>query len=126
MQALVLLLPIIAAALVLWYIGGPKNLPAALAAFFHRLRVGFSLLFVLAAAVLSFALLVGGFAALAFGQFSVAIAAWSIMVMLFVAAAALMRTRSAIRRSNLFGDAHFCDEAETAALDLFGNSGKSR
>ena len=123
MQALVLLLPIIAAALVLWYIGGPKNLPAALAAFFHRLRVGFSLLFVLAAAVLSFALLVGGFAALAFGQFSVAIAAWSIMVMLFVAAAALMRTRSAIRRSNLFGDAHFCDEAETAALDLFGNSG---
>jgi type IV secretion system protein VirD4 len=123
MQALGILLPVIAAALVLWYIGGPKNFPAAMAAFFHRLRIGFSLLFILFAAFLSFGLLVVGGTAFVLGWFSAAISAWSIMVMLFVAAAALMKTRSDIRRSNLFGDAHFCSEAETAVLDLFGNSG---
>ena len=123
MQALVFLLPVIAAALVLWYIGGPKNLPGAIAGFFRRLGTAFSLLFILFAAFLSFVLLVAGGTALVFGQLSPAIAAWSIMVMLIVAASALMGTRSAIRRSNLFGDAHFCSEAETAALDLFGNSG---
>ena len=128
MGLLAVLFPIAAISLLVWYVG-PRNFPEATARFLQglgRFFVGWIGIIVVGALGL-FALLTFcfGLVALLFGQ-SVALfsIAWSVMLVCMIAIAALVqRRRDANRHSDLFGNAHFCSESETAALHLFGQSG---
>lgn len=128
MQALVVLLPIIAVAVLVWYVG-PKEFPAACVRFLKGvgwfIAAYLSLMFIIGGIGFSVILFAAGLVALWAGNGAAVSVSWSVMLLLMIGIAALLKTRGgrSIQRSNLFGDAHFCSEAETAALDLFGNSG---
>jgi type IV secretion system protein VirD4 len=128
MGLLTILFPIAAIGLLVWYVG-PSNFPEASIRFLKGIGTFavtyVSLLLIIGGIGFSLAFFFLGLVAFWAGNGSPAIILWSVMLMCMVGVAALMkvRTTASEQRSNLFGNAHFCSESETAALDLFGQSG---
>ena len=128
MGLLGVLFPIAAISLLVWYVG-PRNFPEAAARFLQglgRFITGWiGIILVGALGLLALLSFIFGLAAIfSGGSAAVFSIAWSVMLFCMIAIAALVKWRSdANRHSDLFGNAHFCSESETAALDLFGQSG---